>query len=65
MTVFFTFLTNSAGREAYGSRFYQPNRILVVVTEPLDEDKIVSPFTMLLTENVINVSIYLINLKSG
>ena len=45
-----------SGRESYGRKFYQPNRILVVVRERLDEEAIKAPFTSLLTENVINVS---------
>ena len=45
------------GRESYGRKVYQPNRILVLVREELDEDAIKAPFTSLLTENVINVII--------
>ena len=45
-----------AGRESYGRRYYEPNRIMVLVREELDEEAIKSPFTSLLTENVVNVS---------
>ena len=46
----------SAGHEAYGQEFYQPNRILVLVKERLDEERIKVPITAMLTETVIDVS---------
>ena len=48
----------TAGRESYGRSQYQPNRIMVLVREELDEEAIKSPFTSLLTENVVNVRIF-------
>ena len=44
------------GNEAYTGKFYQPNRILVLVRESLDEDIIQVPISSLLTETVIDVS---------
>ena len=38
-----------------GQECYQPNRILVLVMEELNEEVIKPPITSLLTENVINV----------
>ena len=38
-----------------GQECYQPNRILVLVLEELNEEAIKAPITSLLTENVINV----------
>ena len=46
----------SVGHEAYGQEFYQPNRILVLVKERLDEERIKVPITAMLTETVIDVS---------
>ena len=40
----------------YGQEFYQPNRILVLVKERLDEERIKVPITAMLTETVIDVS---------
>ena len=45
------------GRESYGRKVYQPDRILVLVREELAEEAIEAPFNSLLTENVINVCI--------
>lgn len=50
---------NFVGHEAYGQRVYEPNRIVVLVREELDEDCIRSPFNALLSEVVIDVSILL------
>ena len=44
------------GHESYGREVYQPNRILVLVREHLDDNFIQPPFSSLLTENVIDVS---------
>ena len=38
-----------------GQECYQPNRILVLILEELNEEVIKPPITSLLTENVINV----------
>lgn len=44
------------GRESYGLKFYQPNRLIVLTIERLDENAVKAPFTFLLTESVIDVS---------
>lgn len=40
----------------YGTEFYQPNRIMVLVREELNEQIIKAPMTALLVGNVVNVS---------
>jgi len=39
-------------------KFYQPNKIIVLVIERLNEDAVEPPFTSLLTENVVDVRIW-------
>ena len=43
------------GHEGYGSKLYKPHRMLVLVTERLDEEAIKNPISSLLTEMVIDV----------
>ncbi|XP_067936562.1 uncharacterized protein [Watersipora subatra] len=44
-----------AGRESYGRKDYQPNRILVVKREELDEQCITAPYNSLLTETSVKM----------
>ena len=50
------FLLPFAGHGAYGSKVYQPNRILILIRESLEEDSIRSPFSSLLCEATMDVS---------
>lgn len=43
------------GLEMFGNEFYQPNRILVLVREELNEDFIKPPISSLLLQNVLMV----------
>jgi hypothetical protein len=41
----------------YGEQYYQPNRILVLVREDLNEDFIKPPISSLLLQNVFMVNV--------
>ena len=45
------------GHDAYGANYYQPQKIMVLIREPLESLDLNEPISSLLTEHVINVSL--------
>ena len=54
---FYKSLAVPTGHDAYGANYYQPQKIMVLIREPLESLDLNEPISWLLTEHVINVSL--------